>query len=357
MAPHFVVTGGHHNSALVVATALTKKGAKVDWIGHRYTSRRDQNDSAEYLEVRAAGLLFHELKAGKFGRSVGVGDLLRIPSGLLSAYRLLARLKPKAVLAFGGYLGFAVGVAAVLRGIPLYLHEQTIVAGLGNKVLARFARQIFLTWPDSRNHFPRAKSQVVGLPLRPAVLKPSRLKFFTSSRPTLLVTGGKQGSHIINQHIFANLTELLTQYNLVHQTGTNSTTNDYHSATKLQAALPPELENRYLVKGYIGESEMGTLLNSVDLVIGRSGAHTTYELGIVGTPALLIPYLATHGTEQLHHARYLEKHGSALILPESELTGPRLLGMIPRALALPRRPLPLPRDAAQAITTTLLAKL
>lgn len=354
MIKKIIITGGHHNSALVVAKTLRDLGVKVDWVGHRYAATGDHNDSAEYLEVKNSGFNFHLLNAGK--SSFNLSNLWKIPYGALKSYKLVKSLAPDAVLSFGGYLGLYVAAAAHLRGIPVYLHEQTAIAGKANKFVARFARKIFLTWESSRTFYPASRSLLVGLPLRPGFFTAASKKLdFPRPCPTLLIMGGKQGSHHINQLIFRHLNDLLAKYNIVHVTGTSSATGDLQKAISLKESLPDNLAASYLPRGYIGEDELPKYMRSADLVISRSGAHTTYELAVLGKKSILIPYLHTHGKEQLSNARILEKAGLATIIPQSKLTYPILIDSIAAASSSKTPPaLPLPRNAAQKIADEII---
>lgn len=344
------VTGGHHNSALVVAEVLMKNDVKVVWLGHRHASRADQNDSAEYIEVTASGIKFYDLRAGR--GSLSLSELWRIPLGFFHARSILQKTHPDALLTFGSYLGVAGALAASSLGIPIYLHEQTVVAGRANKLIGSLAKKIYLTWQSSQKYFPKTKSQVVGLPLRPGLLTASRAKLFPNNLPTLLILGGKQGSHVINECIFDSLPELLSKYNVIHQTGTTSETGDHDKALALRGAVTGR--GIYDPHGYIREGELAKYLSSVKLVVGRSGAHVTYELGILGIPSVLIPYMYTHDHEQYQNATYLVNRGLAQILPESELSGPHLLTAITQVSSLTPTPLDLPKQAAQAIAKDLL---
>ncbi|MFH1244718.1 MAG: glycosyltransferase [bacterium] len=352
--PTIVITGGHHNSALVVAKELVKKGFHVVWVGHRYSTRGDIHDSAEYLEVTSAGIPFHHLKAGKIDSTPTFDEIVNIPLGFIRAWRLLKQIEPVAVLSFGGYLGLAVSLSANLLQIPVYLHEQTMWAGKANRLAGYFARQIFLAWESASVFFPKGKSSYVGLPLRAGLLSAQSKQLFLNSLPTILVLGGKQGSHILNTHLFAILPRLLSHYNLIHQTGTNSVTGDYEAAVALKNTLNPELAPHYLPLGYINENSVGEYLASCDLYLGRSGAHITYELAYFGRKCLLVPFIYTTGSEQYLQAKYLQKAGLALILPQSELSAPSLLSGISSALKLPEVPtLTLPQDVAKVMVHKL----
>lgn len=356
--PTIVITGGHHNSALVVAQELVKRGVKVIWFGHRRASRGDQHDSAEYLEVKASDIPFHDLQAGKIDSTPTFSEIANIPLGFFRAAKLLKQVRPTAILSFGGYLGATTALPAACMGIPVYLHEQTVVSGRANRFAALLARHIFLTWDSSRRYFPRRKSSVVGLPLRPSLLSAHATKLFPNSSPTILVMGGKQGSHVINTHIFSALPDLLPDYNLIHQTGTNSTTNDYEEALNLKNSLSPEKSSRYFPVGYLGQADIGKYLASADLYLGRAGAHVAYELLFFRRRSLLIPFPHTPNQEQLKQARLLESQKLALILPQSQLSHATLLTHIRRALELPRaHPFPVPTTASLSIIEHILADL
>lgn len=349
-----VVTGGHHNSALVVARELMDRGHRVYWIGHRHSSRGDTRDSAEYIEVIASGIKFYDLNAAKL--LPNFAELVRFPTGIYSSLKILKKLHPTAILSFGGYLGGSVAIAGKLLGIPIYLHEQTVTAGRANKLISKLARKVYLTWSDSANYFEKNKIEVVGLPLRPGILNAKPKKFFTRQKPTLLVMGGKLGAHALNDFVFKNLNNLLFHFNIIHQTGTSSLTQDYEQALALQETLG-SLSDCYLPLGYISESEIGTYLRSADLYLGRSGAHICYELGIIGVPSILVPLMSTHDAEQHKNALILVKAKLGLIIPQSGLTLLNLLEKSKEMAKMTGQPLSLPSDAGKILTNRLLAEL
>ncbi|GAB4027418.1 MAG: hypothetical protein Fur0011_5450 [Candidatus Microgenomates bacterium] len=313
----FVFTGGHHNSALVLAQFFLSQNHTIYWYGHKKTSRRDQNDSAEYIEVKASKIEFFDLPAGR--ANLNISELIRLPYGFLIALKHLISHKPTAVISFGGYLGATTALAAYILGIPIYLHEQTVVAGKANLLTSRLARRVYLTWNSSLKFFPKKKSLVVGLPLRRSIFSAKPINLFHRKHPTLLVMGGKQGSHAINHFIFENISDLLLDFNLIHQTGTSSETGDYNHALALKRSLG-SLSDSYLPMGYITEHEIGTYLKSADYYLGRSGAHITYELLLLQLKAVLVPLAFTHQKEQHKNALELVKANQAVVLSQSNLT-------------------------------------
>ncbi len=349
-----VITGGHHNSALVVAKELMSRGHQVVWLGHRQSSRGDTIDSAEYIEVKAAGIPFHDLIAARL--VLDIREFIRFPRGLAQTITLLQKIRPTAILSFGGYLGGTVSLAGKTLGIPIYLHEQTVTAGRANKMIGALARRVYLTWAQSAKYFDRVKVKAVGLPLREGILSAKPKSFFTRRRPTLLIMGGKQGAHVINQFVFNHLGALISEFNILHQTGTSSVTHDYELALSLQNSLG-SLADSYLPVGYISESEIGTYIHSTDLYFGRSGAHITYELTVTMLPSILVPLMSTHDHEQHKNAEILVKAKQGVILPQSELSHAQFISAVKVVRGLKPKPLKLPSNAAKILVDDLLDDL
>ena len=133
-------TGGHHNSALEVAKSLKNKGYNILWLGHMRSMRGDRSLSFEYHEVQRAEINFVELKAGKFYQPSHFSEWFKIPIGVWQAWKILKEKKVKLIVSFGGYLSSPVVIAGYLLGIPSVCHEQTVRAGLANRLNAHFAR-------------------------------------------------------------------------------------------------------------------------------------------------------------------------------------------------------------------------
>jgi len=319
-----VVTGGHHNSALVVAEKLLQKGHKIYWFGHKYSMIGDENPSAEYQEVTRKGIPFIEIKAGKFQPKFKfLANLLRIPLGFWQSLLNLYRIKPDLIVSFGGYLALPVVVSSWLLGIPSVTHEQTTVSGLANKMIGWLSKRIFLTYPSSAKYFPKGKTVVVGLPLREDIFKKGQ-KIFKNSRKTIYITGGKQGAHVINEAVFAVLPELIKDFNVIHQCGSTTLYNDIKKAEQIKYSVGKKGKN-YLVSEYFFDSEIGSVFYSADLVVSRAGAHTIYELWVLEKPAILVPIPWSSGHEQEKNAQMLENVGLAKVLSQEELNKGELL--------------------------------
>lgn len=324
----FVITGGHHNSALVIAEALQVKGYSIFWLGTRHTMLGDPHDSLEFQEVTEAGFPFTNLIAGKFHRQTHPLHLLRIPLGFIQAFLLLIKIKPRLILSFGGYVAVPVTLIGRLLKIPVITFEQTTAIGRGNELISKFSAKNFLAWESSLKYFPLATSVVVGLPLRKEIWQKSSTRFFTDKRLTLLVTGGKQGAHKINQIIFTILPELVKHYNVIHLTGASVKTKDFNQATRIHTNLSKKFRAHYQVFAHLSSLKMISALKSADIIISRSGAHISYEILALHKPSILIPLPFSYHNEQHKNAQTLVDAGSAILLPQNQLTDRALLAKL-----------------------------
>jgi len=326
-------TGGHTSAGLAVAAALIQRGVEVHWIG----SRR----GIEARRAPEAGLTFHAISTGKLRRYwawQNVPDLsLRVPAGFAQSLRLMRRLKPRLLFATGGFVALPPALAARLLRIPVVVHEQTAVPGLANRVAARFARRVALTFPLTSGDFPAERSVLTGNPLRPELAGGSReagcrLLGFDPAQPVVYFTGGSQGSHKLNRTLGTVLAPMLEHTQLVHQCGDHPTTGDRAWLEAAGAQLPAALARRYALRPYIG-AELRDILAAAELVVGRSGAGTVNECCQLGRPALYVPLPGTSGDEQTANARLVEAAGGAVLLPQISLTPEGLLEAVTRLLA------------------------
>jgi len=322
-----IICGGHHNSALVVAEELIKRSDQVFWFGHKYSMIGDKNPSAEYLEVTRKEIPFIEIKAGKFQRKFRFWqNIFRIPVGFWQSLKALRRIKPDLILSFGGYLALPVAIVGYLLGIPIVTHEQTTVSGIANRLIAKVAKKIFITFESSAKYYPREKVVFTGLPVRKEIFG-KREKLFFNDQRTIYITGGKQGAHFINEAVFKVLPQLMEKFNIIHQCGSASQFNDYEKALKIKSGLGDKQKN-YLVKEYFFPEEIGSVFNSADFLVSRAGAHTVYELMVLNKPAILIPIPWSNRNEQEENAKMLVSFGLAKILSQKDLEQGKLLETI-----------------------------
>lgn len=317
-----VITGGHHSSALPVIDELHNILPEIElvWFGHKFSMARDINPTLEYREITALNIPFYDLKAGKFYKTYDIVRLLKIPFGFFQALYFLLKVHPCLILSFGGYLAVPVVIAGWFLGIPSITHEQTLATGYANKVIALFAKKILVSWPQSLAYFDPKKTVYTGLPLRKAILKATTTNFqLNSDLPTIYLTAGKTGAHLLNSLVLELLPELLNTCNIIHQTGDHSEYKDYDALVDRYAYLSPKPLGKYYVRKFITD-EIGEAFTKANLVMSRAGAHIITELLFLQKPALLIPIPWVSHNEQFMNAKLLEETGLAYILPEKELS-------------------------------------
>lgn len=330
-------TGGHIFPAIATLEALRTTGPlDVTWIGgaNSYESRF----AAEH------DIPFRSIPVGKLRRYIAwqtIPDGVRIPVGILQAWRLLGSLQPDVVLSTGGYASVPTVIAARRRGIPVLTHEQTATVGLATKINARFADVVALSWPSSAAGISNARGEVVvtGNPLRTVIANGNARRGrqtlgLPAALPLLYATGGIQGATSINHSIVENLPGLLEQVVVVHQCGSLRERADAAILREASTRVPDALKNRYRLRETLGD-EIGDVLAGATLVVARAGAGTVAELAATGTPSILVPLPGAD--EQLRNAHLLADVGAAVIVPDEEMTPERLRTTVASLLADPAR--------------------
>jgi UDP-N-acetylglucosamine--N-acetylmuramyl-(pentapeptide) pyrophosphoryl-undecaprenol N-acetylglucosamine transferase len=375
-----LVTGGgssgHISPALAIIKTIGELAEGADWRPRfRYIGG---TRGIERQQVTAAGIEFVSVATGKLRRYFSLEnltDLFRIPVGVAQSLREVARFRPDVLLSTGGYVGVPTVLAAWLLRVPILTHEQTVQIGLANRISARFATTIALTFESARMELPanlRSRAIVTGNPVRPLIFggdgeRAARWAGFARADdrlPTIYITGGSQGARIINRAVEAVLPELLALCRVIHQCGQqpDGEEQDYDRLEQAAARLPPNLRQRYYFTRFVG-AEIKDVFALADLVVGRAGAGTIAEICVLGKPAVYIPLVPTGGDEQTRNATACAAAGAAAIIPQAELSGTRLLADLKPLLAdqarldaMGRAALALGRpDAARAVAEALLA--
>ena len=319
--------GGHFSPALAVINEMPK-----DWeillIGRKHAFEEDQTISLEYQTAERLGLPFASLQTGRLQRNFSaqsIKSLLKVPGGIIHATKLLKDFKPDIVLSFGGYVAIPVALAAKAMNIPIVIHEQTLDAGVANKVVSKFADVVCISWESSAKHFPKNKIALTGNPLRKEFIETvenlaSRSDHTKKTYPLLYITGGSGGAHAINYLVEQSLPKLLKKYRIIHQTGDAKAYGDFARLEAAQAQLDDEMQKRYLPKKFIPSDKVAEILSEADLVISRSGINTVTELLYLGKPSLLIPLPHGQKDEQKTNAQFLESVGLGRMYEQADLT-------------------------------------
>ena len=331
-------TGGHVFPALAAAHVLRERGFDAVWLGtHRGLEAKLVPPHQIPIEWISIGGL----------RGKGLMTWIAAPVKLLMAIRqsiaVMRRRQPVVVLGAGGFVSGPGGIAAWLTRRPLVIHEQNAVAGLTNRILARFASRVLEGFPNS---FPgKIRAEHVGNPVRREIvaLPLPQDRYAGRSGPLrLLVVGGSQGAAKLNAAVPAALALLPEgkRLEVLHQAG------ERHHAQTVELYAMNGI--RADVRAFV--DDMAGAYAWADLIICRSGALTVAEIAVAGVAAIFIPFAAAVDDHQTRNAEFLVSRDAGSILPERELSPARLANELRALLEAGRS-----RLAAMAVNARLLA--
>lgn len=319
-------TGGHVIPALAIANELKKiYGAEVLFIG---TARGIENRL-----VPAAGYSLQLVRVGAL-KNVSLmtraKTALDLPRAVWDASRMLNEFAPDVVIGVGGYASGPAMLAAVVKHIPTLAFEPNVVPGFANRMVARFVSGAAVHFEETAKYFRRA--EVTGVPVRQAFfdIPAFEVNRMPQGMPTLLVFGGSQGAHAINEAMIRCLPELQRQapgLHIVHQTGKR----DYNDALAAYQSLREAAEVFEFIE------DMPAAFAQADLVVCRSGASTVAEITAAGKPAIFVPFPRAADDHQRVNAEALAREGAAVVVEESKLEGVWLAETIAALLNDPQR--------------------
>ncbi|MDD5451520.1 MAG: undecaprenyldiphospho-muramoylpentapeptide beta-N-acetylglucosaminyltransferase [Desulfovibrionales bacterium] len=310
-------TGGHLFPGIAVARELMSKGdVSILFVG------TDRKINVEAL--RRYGFSFKTIRAeGIKGRGVvgTVRALAMVPLAILQTLAILRDFRPHLILGVGGYVSGPVTLGGWLMGIKTAIQEQNSIPGLTNRILGRIADRVFISYPESGDYFPGRKAMLTGNPVRKDLLDSVGKNKGVNDRFTVLILGGSQGAHRINEIItagLAGLNDLKERLYFIHQTGEKDEVwvRDAYRQAGFEAT----------VSAFI--NDMGWAYGRASVVVCRAGAGTLAELTAIGRPALLIPYPYAANNHQEVNARCLERAGAAKVYLQADLRPDILAGEI-----------------------------
>ena len=356
-----LITGGHVTPAIAVIDQI--RSLNLPWtivfVGRTKAVEGGSHFDLEKKLIEEKNIAFIPIQTGRIQRSFTkytLVSLIKIPFGFVHAMSILRKEKPNLILSFGGYIAVPIVVAAALLKIPVVTHEQTRKPGLANRLIAHFAKRIFVSFEDIGKSFPPSKVVYTGLPIRKEILEPSQKPPFAVDLrhyPVIYVTGGSTGSESINNLLFPIIPELLQNYTVIHQTGFAS----FVEAHELRRRLSSTVRDRYIIGKYFEGEEASWIIQHASLVVGRSGANTVMELALLGKRAICIPLPWAGAGEQSENAHWLESLGLSDVIEQKTATSESLQNRIVRKLTEkpeePSRVSSLPRDGAKRVTDEL----
>jgi len=312
-------TGGHIIPALSIGEALKQRNPKSElfFLG-----------SDRGIEKEMIGGAGHRLEEFSLRGLPRRPDLKSIKAAwaTFQAYRrirgLISEFKPDVMVGTGGYVTVPAILAAHRAKVPIVIQEQNTVPGRANRLLARFATEIHIHFAESRRHFKqRGKLRLSGNPVRVKIPEGRALRTLHRfrlypDRKTVVILGGSQGAHSLNQAFCESLSHFRGDRSVqfLIQTGAADHTE------VLEAVRSSGV--RAVVRGFF--KNMEEIYGVAHLVVARAGAMTIAEISALGLPSLLVPYPHAMDDHQMANARALADKEAAVVLPDRELSGERL---------------------------------
>lgn len=323
-----VITGGHLNPALCVIDEFPKD-TEILMVGRKYGIEGDKALSLEYLNAKSLKISFKSVTTGRFQRKFTkhtIFSFFKIPLGFYQSFLILREFKPDVILTFGGYIALPIAVLGFFLRIPVVLHEQTLGAGLTNRIISIFAKKVCISWESSRKFFPPSKVVLTGNPVRKFHPPAGGFKFpiLNERLPLIYITGGSLGSHAINLLIESCIKRLLEKFRVIHQTGDAKEFLDFDRLVKFRQSLDEKSRNRYEICKFVDPKNVGSIINMADLVVSRSGINTVTELIFFKKPSLLIPLPFSQNHEQIKNAMFFKDLGLGEYFYQKDLTPDKL---------------------------------
>ena len=323
-------TGGHLFPAEALAVALSKRGVAVELA---------TDDRAARYGGSFPPTAVHIIPSDTF-RSRSPGAVVRTGAtlawGVARSLLLLKRLRPAAVIGFGGYPTIPPVMAAGLARIPSLIHEQNAVMGRANRLLAPRVTAIATGFPGIVAAQPAlaAKATHTGNPIRPAVIEASQIPYPAANgdgRIRLLVFGGSQGARIMSEIVPPAIEGLYasmrSRLSIVQQARAEDAEAVYGHYERLgvEAEVAPFFSN------------LPARMAAAHFIISRAGASTVAELAAIGRPGILVPLPHALDQDQLANARVLERASAAIVLTQDQFTPERLTRELAALAAEPMR--------------------
>lgn len=296
-------TAGHIMPFTAVYPELKKRGVNAVYIGSgKQLEKSVMQDYCDFL---------CEITPPKFIRGFSFGALKNflLPAELLRAVKqaeqILNEQKPRLVFSKGGYCALPVCLAAFKLRVPVICHESDLSIGLANKLCLKKCDKFLCTFSATAKKYG---GECIGSPMREELFKIKKseaLKYFglPNDKPVLLISGGSQGSKIINEAVQTNLKQILKRFNVLHAVGKGN-----------KCAYKPV--NGYFAFEFIN---MANALSAADFCLIRGGSNTLFEVLYAKKPSVCVPLKKGSRGDQIKNAEHFEKLGALISCDENEL--------------------------------------
>lgn len=323
-------SGGHIYPLLAVSDAIgdiPDVEAQLSYVGPKSLLNQEFTDRDTPV---------YRITSSKWRRYPTLKNFLDIPKflvGIIQAFFLLYRIMPDVVFSKGGPGALPIVIAAKFYFIPVIIHESDAIPGFTNRISARFAKRIAISFKEASEYFTKNKVALTGNPIRSELLKQTTKKQhameqlrFDPNIPLLVILGGSQGASQLNDFVFDSANILIKDVQILHQVGEKNLEDARRIAYALMKELGKSAEGKYRAVGYLSVGEMGKVLSASDIVISRAGAGAIFEISLFGKPSILVPLDSAANGHQKANAYSYAKTGAAIVI-ESENLKPHVVAL------------------------------
>lgn len=296
-------TGGSVSPLLALKQHLAENNPEWEfvWFGTKGGLEKGmlKNDSSEYIGITS----------GKFRRYFSLKnffDIFKIIYAFFESIFYLVKIKPDLIMSAGAFVSVPLVWAASFCGIPVIVHQQDVRPGLANKLMARVATRVSVTFPKSLDDYGK-KAVLTGNPVRKEFfylrneLEIKKDLGLALDRAVITVVGGGQGAKYINNLLGNSLEELSEKYQILHITGKG---NNNLEATR-----------NYFPFEFVSSLKMAEILAVSDLVVSRCGLGFITELSFLKKASIFIPIIHSH---QEDNAQIIVDNSAGIVLSQDE---------------------------------------
>jgi UDP-N-acetylglucosamine--N-acetylmuramyl-(pentapeptide) pyrophosphoryl-undecaprenol N-acetylglucosamine transferase len=327
-------SGGHYYPIIAIAEKLNELAIQEKILDLKLFYISDTPYDERALDDN--NIKFIELKTGKKRIYFSIEnyiDIFRTFFATIRAIFIVYGIYPDVIFSKGGYPSVPVTIAAKILKIPLIIHESDSVPGRANKMAARWAKRIAISYKESVEYFPKDKTAFVGNIVRKEVRSPLQEGAFEylklrSSFPIILILGGSQGAKIINDTVIDALPHLVKHYQIIHQTGLKN-----FEEVKIVSEVvlkDSEFKDNYYPYPYLNKLALRMSAGVCSIVVSRAGANSISEIASWAKPSIIIPITKTNGDHQRNNAYNYARTKACTVIEESNLKPSVLVSEIDR---------------------------
>jgi UDP-N-acetylglucosamine--N-acetylmuramyl-(pentapeptide) pyrophosphoryl-undecaprenol N-acetylglucosamine transferase len=325
-------TGGHFYPIIAVAEEINKMvdEQKIANVRMYYFSDAPYDEQALFENQ----IIYKQITAGKLRMYFSIKnfiDIFKTAYGVVEAFFAVFKLYPDVVFAKGAYASFPTLFAARLLGIPVIVHESDAAPGRVTAWAGKFAKYIAVSYKESFQYFPKDRTAHVGQPVRPELIHPATggLEYLQleTGVPVIFILGGSSGAQIINEAILDALPELISKYQIVHQTG-KLLFDDVNKRAEL-LLQNSEYKSRYKPFPFLNQLAMRMAAGVASIIVSRAGS-AIFEIASWGIPSLIIPFTVSNNDHAKKNAFAYARAGACEVIEEKNLTPHILISEIDR---------------------------